>query len=62
MFSALKCILVSFVAYQFGMVVRDGCEAMVHYIRGVLDVHLNWVVLQVDVVNVFNSILHKATF
>jgi len=44
------------------MVIRDGCEAMVHSIQGVLDVYLDWVVLQVDVVNVFNFILHKAIF
>jgi hypothetical protein len=35
---------------------------MVHDIQGVLDVHLDWVVLQVDVVNIFNSILHKVIF
>jgi len=65
MFSASRCVHVSFVVYQFGMAIRDGCEAMVHNIRGVLDVYLDWVMLQMDVVNVvnvFNFILHKAIF
>jgi hypothetical protein len=62
MFLALRYVHVSFVVYQFGMAIKDGCEAMVHSIRGVLDVYLDWVVLQVDVVNVFNFILHKVIF
>ncbi len=57
-----KIVPFSFVVHWFGMVVKGGCEAMVHDIQSVLDVHLNWVVLQMDVVKVFNSILHKAIF
>jgi hypothetical protein len=33
---------------------------MVHGIQAILDVHLDWVVLQVDVVNTFYYILRKA--
>ncbi len=57
-----KIVHFSFVVHRFGMAIKGGCEAMVHDIRSVLDVHLNWVVLQVDVMKVFNSILHKAIF
>jgi hypothetical protein len=35
------------------MVVRGGCEVVVHDIWADLDVHPNWVVLQVDVANAF---------
>jgi len=43
-------------------VVKGGCEAMVHGIQVALDVHFNYVVLQMDVVNAFNIISHKAIF
>jgi hypothetical protein len=48
--------------YQFGVTNNDSCEVVVHDIRTALDVHLDWVVLQVDVMNVFNTILCKAIF
>ncbi len=48
---------------QFGVVVKGGsCEVMVHGIQAILNIHLDWVVLQVDVVNAFHSILRKAVF
>jgi hypothetical protein len=31
--------------YQFGVVVKKGCEAMVHGIWATLDAHFDWVVL-----------------
>ncbi len=39
----------------FGVATHDECETMVHGIWVMLDLHLNWVVLQVDVCNTFNS-------
>jgi hypothetical protein len=48
--------------HQFGVVIKGGCEVMVHGIQVILNVHLDWVVLQVDVVNAFHSILRKAVF
>jgi len=62
MFSTSRCNPFSFVAHQFGMAIKGGCEVVVHGIRGVLDVHFDWVVLQMNVMNVFNFILHKAIF
>jgi hypothetical protein len=47
---------------HFGVVVRGKYEVVVHNIQASLDVHLDWVVLQVDVENTFNSILWKAIF
>ncbi len=48
--------------YQFGVVVRGGCETMVHCIQATLDAHPNWVVHQVDIVIIFNTISCKAIF
>jgi hypothetical protein len=33
-----------------------------HIIQGAVDVHLDWVVLQVDIANAFNIISHKVIF
>jgi hypothetical protein len=41
---------------------EKGCEAVVHGIWATLDAHLNWVVLEVDIVNDFNTIKRKAIF
>jgi len=30
-------------SHQLGMVVKDGCEVVVHGIRFALDLHLDWV-------------------
>jgi hypothetical protein len=35
---------------------------MVHGIHAILDAHPNWVVLQVDITNDFNTISRKAIF
>jgi uncharacterized membrane protein len=35
---------------------------VVHGIRATLDVHLDWVVLQVDIANAFNFISRKVIF
>jgi hypothetical protein len=48
--------------HQFSVTISDGCETMVHGIQTTLDVQPNWVVLQVDVTNVFKTILCKAIF
>jgi hypothetical protein len=48
--------------HQFGVAIKGGYKVVVHNIRTVLDVHLDWVVFKVDVTNVFNTILCKAIF
>jgi hypothetical protein len=40
--------------HQFGVMIHDGCEKMVHGIQTMLNLHLDWVVLKVDVYNAFN--------
>jgi hypothetical protein len=41
--------------HQFGVVTCGKCEIMVCGIEAMLDLHLDWVVLQMDVRNAFNS-------
>ncbi len=48
--------------HQFGVIVRGGCEAVVHGIRPTLDAHPDWVVLQVNVANAFNIISYQVIF
>ena len=40
---------------QLGVGVRGGCEALVHSVREVLDLHPNKMLLQVDLINAFNK-------
>jgi hypothetical protein len=44
------------------MAIKDRCEVVVDGTQTTLDVHPHWVVLQLDVMNTFNSISHKAIF
>ncbi len=44
------------------MAVRGICEVVVHNNQVALNVHLDWVVVQVDMVNIFNSISHNVIF
>jgi len=37
------------------MAIIGGYEAMVYVIQVILDVHPNWVVLQIDIINIFNT-------
>jgi len=62
MFSTLRCVLFHLLLHQFGVAVRGICEVVVHSIQAILNVHLDWVVLQVDMVNAFNSISHNDIF
>jgi hypothetical protein len=48
--------------YQFWVVVKRGCEVMVHGIRITLYAHFDWVVLQVDIANASNTCLCKVIF
>jgi hypothetical protein len=48
--------------FQFGVVVKKGCEVVVHGIRINFDGHTNWVVLQINLTNAFNTISHKVIF
>ncbi len=43
----------------FKVVMRRGCEAMIHGIWAILDANPDWVVFQADIVNAFNTILCK---
>ncbi len=42
--------------YLFTMVIKRGCEVVIHGIEAILDAPSNWVVFEVDIVNAFNTI------
>jgi len=48
--------------HQFVVMIRDKSETMGHGVQMMLNLHPNWVVLQVDVRNTFNSISQSAIF
>ncbi len=45
--------------HQFGMAIKGGYKVVVHNIQIVLDVHIDWMVFKVDVMNGFYTILCK---
>ncbi|KAL2649469.1 hypothetical protein R1flu_017597 [Riccia fluitans] len=47
---------------QFGVAMREGCETIIHGLRAILDLHPDWVALQVDIQNAFNTISQEALF
>ncbi len=48
--------------HQFGANIKGGCEVVVHVIQTTVKVHFDWALRQVDIANVFKSILCKAIF
>ncbi len=44
------------------MAIKGGCETIIHGVQVFLDVHLDWVVLKMDVTNAFNTISWRAIF
>jgi hypothetical protein len=48
--------------HQFGVMTHDKCETMVHSVQGMLNLHLDWVVLQVNVHNAFNLVSRSTIF
>jgi hypothetical protein len=45
-----------FNSHQFGVTMLGGCETLVHGVRVILNLHLEQVVLHVDVRNKFNLV------
>jgi hypothetical protein len=52
-----KTFVTHFSPHQFGVATKGGCEAIIHDIKCTLNLHLDWVVFQLDVANAFNSVL-----
>jgi len=48
--------------HQFRVAIKGGCETVIHDIRCTLDLHPDWVVLQLDVANAFNSVSKGVIF
>jgi hypothetical protein len=51
-----------FSSHQFEVATKGGCETIIHGVRCTLDLHPDWVVFQLDVVNAFNSLLKGVIF
>ncbi len=51
-----------FSPHQFRVVTKGSYEVVIHDIRCTLDLHPNWVVLQLDMANAFNLVSRKAIF
>ncbi|KAL2653717.1 hypothetical protein R1flu_021845 [Riccia fluitans] len=51
-----------FEPWQFGVATHGGCETIVHGLRATLDLHPDWVVLQLDIRNAFNIVSREAIF
>jgi hypothetical protein len=51
-----------FSLHQFGIAAKGECETMIHGIMCILDLHLDWVVLQLDVGNAFNLVSRGIIF
>jgi hypothetical protein len=51
-----------FSSHQFRVAIKGGCVAIIHGIRCTLDLYPNWVVLQLNVANAFNSISRGVIF
>ncbi|KAL2630334.1 hypothetical protein R1flu_015020 [Riccia fluitans] len=51
-----------FEPWQFGVATGGGCETIVHGLRATLDLHPDWVVLQLDIRNAFNTVSREAIF
>ncbi|KAL2653584.1 hypothetical protein R1flu_021712 [Riccia fluitans] len=47
---------------KFGVATHGGCETIIHGLRATLDLHPDWVVLQVDIQNAFNTVYWEALF
>ncbi|KAL2611673.1 hypothetical protein R1flu_023365 [Riccia fluitans] len=47
---------------QFDVATHGGCKTIIHGLRAILDLHPDWVVLQVDIQNMFNTISREALF
>jgi hypothetical protein len=55
------CVL-HFSPHKFGVTTKGGYEIVIHYIRCTLELHLNWVVPQLDMANAFKSVLRGVIF
>ncbi len=51
-----------FSPHQFRVAIKGGCEAIIHDISCTLDLHLDWVVLQLDMANAFNLVSRGVIF
>ncbi len=51
-----------FCPHQFGVTTKCGCETVIHNIKCTLDLHLDWVILQLDMANTFNFVFRRVIY
>ncbi|KAL2649812.1 hypothetical protein R1flu_017940 [Riccia fluitans] len=51
-----------FEPWQFAMATPDSCETIVHGLWATFDLHPDWIVLQIDIRNAFNTISREVIF
>jgi len=50
------------IPHQFGVLTFGGYETIHFGIRALFDLHINWVVMQIDIENAFNNIFQAVIF
>ncbi|KAL2614144.1 hypothetical protein R1flu_025836 [Riccia fluitans] len=55
-FQCREALVDHFSHLQFDVATCGGCETIIHGLRATLDLHPNWIVLQVDIQNAFNIV------
>ncbi|KAL2643240.1 hypothetical protein R1flu_010827 [Riccia fluitans] len=61
-FQFRKTLANHFSPLQFGVVTHGGCETIIHGLYATLDLHPDWIILQFDIRNAFNTISQEALF
>jgi uncharacterized membrane protein len=61
-FQFLDSFVKHFFPRQFGIDIKNDCEAIIYGIKCNLDLHPNYVLLYLDMANVFNSMLRRVIF
>jgi hypothetical protein len=57
-----EAFVTHFSPHQFGVAITGGFEIIIHNIMCTLDLHLDWVVFQLDMANTFNLMSRKVIF
>jgi len=61
-FQFYETFAIHFSPHQFGISTKGGFKVVIHDIRCTLDLHFDWVILQLNVANAFNSVLKRVIF
>jgi hypothetical protein len=57
-----EVFVIQFSPYQFRIVIKCGYETIIHSIKCTMNLHPDWVILQLDVANAFNFVSRGVIF